>query len=94
MVLPVLREHKLYAKLGKCIFYQKKIHYLGHIILSTRIQFDPEKIEAIRGWPTPNNVVEVISFMGLAGYYRIFIKGFSNTANPITSLQKKGVNFE
>jgi hypothetical protein len=51
MVLQVLREHKLYAKLSKCIFYQKKIHYLGYIISIDEITVDPEKIEAIRGWP-------------------------------------------
>jgi hypothetical protein len=65
MVLQVLREHKLYAKLSKCIFYQKKIHYLGHIISVEGITVDPEKIEAIRGWPMPRNVTEVRSFMGL-----------------------------
>jgi hypothetical protein len=59
MVLKVLREHKLYAKLSKHIFYQKKIHYLGNIILAARIEVDPEKIEAIRGWPVPKNVTEV-----------------------------------
>jgi hypothetical protein len=94
MVLQVLREHKLYAKLSKCIFYQKKIHYLGHIISAAGMEVDPKKIEAIRGWPTPKNVIEVRSFMGLASYYRRFIKGFSKIASPITSLQEKGVKFE
>ena len=56
MVLQFLREHKLYAKLSKCIFYQKKIHYFRHIILVDGIVVDPEKIDAIRGWPTPRNV--------------------------------------
>jgi hypothetical protein len=93
-VLQVLREHKLYAKISKCIFYQKNIHYLGHIISATGTKVDPEMIEAIRGWPTPKNVTEVRSFMGLVRYYRRFIKGFSNIASPITSLQKKGVEFE
>jgi hypothetical protein len=55
MVLQVLRGHKLYAKISKCIFYQKNIHYLGHIISATRKKVDPEKIEAIRGWPMPKN---------------------------------------
>jgi hypothetical protein len=55
---------------------------------------DPEKIRDIEGWPTPRNVFNVRSFMGLAGYYRIFIEGFSKIAHPITSLQKKGVKFE
>jgi hypothetical protein len=56
MVLQILREHKLYAKLSKCIFYQKKIHYLGHIISAEGIAVDPEKIEAIKGWIVPRNV--------------------------------------
>jgi hypothetical protein len=94
MVLKVLREKKLYAKLSKSIFYQKKIHHLRHIISTDRITVGLENKEANRGWPTPRNFIEVISFMGLAGYYRIFIKGFSNIVSPITSLQKKGVKFE
>jgi hypothetical protein len=94
MVLKVLREHKLYSKLSKCIFYQNKIHYLWHIISADGIAVDPEKIEPIRGWLMPRNVTEVILFMGLSGYYRRFIKGFSKIASPITSLQKKGVKFE
>jgi hypothetical protein len=69
MVLQILREHKVYAKLSKCIFYQKKIHYSGHIISVDEITVDPEKIEAIRGWTVPRNVTDVRSFMGLARYY-------------------------
>jgi hypothetical protein len=94
MVLQVLREHQLYPKLRKCSFYQKKIHYLGHIISKDGIVVDPEKIEAIREWSAPNNVTEVRSVMGLVGYYRRFIEGFSKIAHPITSLQIKGVNFQ
>jgi hypothetical protein len=57
--LQVLREHQLYAKLSKCSFYQKQIHYLGHIISKDGIAVDPEKIEAIREWSVPKNVTEV-----------------------------------
>jgi hypothetical protein len=94
MVLQVLREHQLYAKLNKLSFYQRQIHYLGHIIFKEGTTVDSEKISVIEGWPTTRNFSEVISFMGLVGYYIIFIEGFSRIANPITSLQKKGVMFE
>jgi hypothetical protein len=94
MVLQVLREHRLHAKFSNCSFYQKQIHYLHHIISEERIKVDPDNIEAIKGWSVPKNVIEVRSFMGLAGYYMIFIEGFSNIPHPITSLQKKGVKFQ
>jgi hypothetical protein len=67
MVLQVLRENQLYAKLRKCSFYQKQIHYLGHIITKDGIAVDPEKIEAIREWSVLKNVTKVRSFMGLYG---------------------------
>ena len=63
---------------------------MGHIISKDGIAVDPEKIEAIREWSAPRNVTKVRSFMGLDGYYRIFIAGFSKIAHPITSLQRKG----
>jgi hypothetical protein len=84
----------LYSKLSKCSFYQKQIHYLGHIISEQDIVVDLEKIEANRGWTTPRNVSDIRSFMGLAGYYKRFIVGFSNLSHPITSLQRKGTKFE
>jgi hypothetical protein len=94
MVLQVLREHQLYAKLSKCSFYQRQIHYFGHIISEEGIVMEPEKVEAIKEWSAPRNVAEVRSFMGIAGYYRRFIVGFSKRAHPITSLQRKEKKFQ
>jgi hypothetical protein len=90
IMLQVLREHQLYAKLSKCSFYQKKNHFLGHIISKDGIAVDPKKIEAITEWLAPKNVTEVRPFMDIASYYRRFIEGFSKIAHPITSLQMKG----
>jgi hypothetical protein len=67
---------------------------LGHIVLADGRVVYPEKIEFIRGWPTQRNVIEVKSFMGLPGYYRRYIKGFSKIASPIISLQNKGVKLK
>jgi hypothetical protein len=94
MVLQVLRENQLFSKLSKCSFFQNGIHYLGHIISEEGITIEPKKIEAVKEWEKPKNVTNVRSFMGLAGYYRIFIAGFSRIAHPITSLQRKGVKFQ
>ena len=84
----------MYSNLRKCDFYKNKIHYLGHIISKEEVSVDLKKIEAIMNWPTPKNVKNLRSFMGLVGYYRRFIEGFSKVAHAITSLQKKGIQFE
>jgi hypothetical protein len=93
IVLQTLRKHKLYAKFNMCDFYQREIQYLGHVISSKGIVVDPEKIKSIMEWPVPKDVADIRSFMGITGYYRRFIEGFSNIAYPITSLQKKGIKF-
>ena len=67
MMLQVLWENKLYAKLKKCLFYERHIHYLGHIISKEGIVVDPAKIKSNEEWPIPRNFIEVRSFMGLAG---------------------------
>jgi hypothetical protein len=93
IVLQMLRKHKLYAKFEKCDFYQKEIQYLGHVISAEGIVVDPKKIKAIMECSVPKDVVDIWSFMGITGYYRRFIEGFSKIAYPITSLQKKGTKF-
>eukprot|EP00253_Pinus_taeda_P018433 PITA_18433 len=94
MVLQTLREHQLYAKFSKCDFFKEEIQYLGHVITKEGIAVDPEKIKTIMEWPIPKDVADIRSFMGLAGYYRRFVEGFSRIAYPITSLQKKGKIFK
>jgi hypothetical protein len=82
----VLREHQLYAKFSKCDFFQKQFHYLGHVIYEEGVAVEPDKIKAIMDWPTPKDVSDIKSFMGLVGYHKRFIKIFSKIGYPNTSL--------
>ena len=84
----------MFAKLSKCAFWLKEVSFLGHIVSIKGIIVDPTKIEAVVSWKPPRNVTEVRSFLGLAGYYRWFVKGFSVIASSLTKLLLKGVNFE
>ena len=93
-MLETLRMERLYAKLSKCEFWLREVPFLGHLVSEEGIRVDPWKIKVIIEWKPPKNVTEVRSFLGLAGYYRRFIKGFSMTAVPMTRLLQKNVKFE
>ncbi|XP_070036685.1 uncharacterized mitochondrial protein AtMg00860-like [Nicotiana tomentosiformis] len=67
--------------------------FLGHVVSSNKIKMDPKKIEAVQSWPRPSTAIEIRSVLGLAGYYRRFIEGFSSIAVPLTKLTQKGASF-
>ena len=94
IALQILREKKLFAKLSKWDFLLKEVLFLGHIVSAKGIRVDPVKIEVIVSWKPPQNVTEVRSFLGLARYYRRFVKGFSIIASTLTMLVRKGVKFK
>ncbi|XP_039034121.1 uncharacterized protein LOC120170212, partial [Hibiscus syriacus] len=93
IVLQILRDKKLYAKLSKCEFWLNEVIFLGHVISAVGIRVDPQKVKAIMDWEVPKNVSEVWSFLGLAGYYRRFVKNFSMIVLPLTKLMRKNVPF-
>jgi hypothetical protein len=94
LVLQKLRENQLYAKLNKYEFWFKEDSFLGHIISEGGIFVDPSKVKDVLSWKTPQNVLDIRSFLGLAGYYRRFIEGFSKISKSMMELLAKGKTFE
>ncbi|KAD4385736.1 hypothetical protein E3N88_25905 [Mikania micrantha] len=89
LALELLRKQKLYAKLSKCDFWIREAQFLGHVVNKQGIHVDKSKIEAIKNWEAPKTPTEVHQFLGLAGYYRCFVEGFSKIAQPLTALTHK-----
>ncbi|GJT45587.1 putative reverse transcriptase domain-containing protein [Tanacetum coccineum] len=94
LILELLKKEEFYAKFSKCEFWIPKVQFLGHVIDSKGIHVDPAKIESIKDWASPKSPTEIRQFLGLAGYYRRFIEGFSKIAKPMTKLTQKKVKFE
>ncbi|XP_070012922.1 uncharacterized protein [Nicotiana sylvestris] len=93
-VLQTLRDNKLYAKFSKCEFWLKSVAFLGHIVSDGSIKVDTQKIEAVKSWPRPTTPTEIRSFLGLAGYYRRFVEGFSSLSALLTKLMQKATKFQ
>lgn len=89
-VLSLLAKEQWVVKLKKCQFAKQEIHYLGHILSGKGVQTDPSKVTAVSQWPTPT-VRELRRFLGLAGFYRKFVRNFAIIAKPLTNLLKKQV---
>ncbi|GKE69802.1 putative reverse transcriptase domain-containing protein, partial [Tanacetum coccineum] len=94
LILELLKKDELYAKFSKCEFWIPKVQFLGHVIDSKGIHIYQAKIESIKDWASPKSPTEIRQFLGLAGYYRRFIKGFSKIAKPMTNLTQKNVKFD
>ena len=88
-VLQRLRERKLYIKLKKCEFMQQEVSFLGHRIGADGLRVAPDKVGAVQQWPQPKNVSDVRSFLGLANFYRRFVKDYSRIALPLTQLTRE-----
>ncbi|GJV24886.1 putative reverse transcriptase domain-containing protein [Tanacetum coccineum] len=88
-ILDLLKKEKLYAKFSKCKFWLQEVQFLGHVVNRDGIHVDPSKVESVKNWKTPESPTEIRSFLGLAGYYRRFIKNLSKIAKPLTLLTQK-----
>ncbi|GFX58881.1 transposon Tf2-6 polyprotein [Trichonephila clavipes] len=93
LVLKCLQEAGLKLNSKKCLFAAQEVKILGHHVSSNGVRPDPDKIKAVRNFPTPKNIHDIRSFLGLCSYFRRFIKGFCYLAEPLQSLLKSGVEF-
>nr|GEU40496.1 putative reverse transcriptase domain, ribonuclease H-like domain protein [Tanacetum cinerariifolium] len=94
IILGLLKKDKLYAKFSKCVFWLDSVQFTGHVIDSEGVHVDPSKIKAIKNWTAPMTPIKVRQFLGLAGYYRRFIEGFSLIAKPLSKLTQKNKKYE
>ncbi|GJV12344.1 putative reverse transcriptase domain-containing protein [Tanacetum coccineum] len=94
LILELLKKKELYAKFSKCEFWIPKVQFLGHVIYSKGIHVDHAKIESIKDWASLKSPTEIRQFLGLAGYYRRFIEGFSKIEKSMTKLTQKNVKFD
>ena len=92
-VFDALRAACLFGNIEKCIFCTDRVSFLGYVVTPQGIEVAETKIEAIKSWPVPHSITQVRRFLGLAGFYRHFVKDFSTYAAPLHELTKKGVVF-
>ncbi|GKD47714.1 putative reverse transcriptase domain-containing protein [Tanacetum coccineum] len=93
IILELLKKEKLYSKFSKCDCWINIVQFLGHVIDSQGIHVDLAKIEAVKNWASPTTPTEVRQFLGLAGYYRRFIKDFLKIAKSLTKLTQKNKKY-
>nr|GFA09711.1 putative reverse transcriptase domain-containing protein [Tanacetum cinerariifolium] len=93
-ILELLKKEKLFAKFSKCKFWILMVQFLSHVIDSRGIHVDPAKIESIKEYASPKTPTKIRQFLGLAGYYRRFIEGFSKIAKSMTKLTQKEIKFD
>ncbi|KAI2664186.1 Retrovirus-related Pol polyprotein [Labeo rohita] len=92
-VLDKLKEAHLTVNMKKTHFFRSSLKFLGHIVSAEGIQADPEKTRAVQEFPVPRNIKEVQQFLGMAGWYHRFVPCFSQVAEPLNALKRKGVKF-
>jgi hypothetical protein len=86
LVFTKLQEHSLFVMKSKCAFGVSSVAYLGHVVADTGVTMDAQKVCAVLDWPPPRTVCTLHAFLGLAGYYRRFIRGYDTIAAPLTTL--------
>lgn len=93
-VFKFLHQHSHFIKIRKCSFAIHRVEYLGHINSGEGVSTDPKKINTIKRWAVPTIAKQLSGFLGLASYYRRFIKDYAVLSHPLKWLLKKNVKFK
>jgi len=93
-VVVFIDDMLIYSKSRKWEFWLDRVHFLGHVVTMDGISMDLAKVEVIVNWPRPTTMIEVMSSLGMTGYYKRFVEGFTKLALPITRLICKNTKFE
>ncbi|GJX88573.1 hypothetical protein Tco_0340587 [Tanacetum coccineum] len=93
-ILELLKKEKLYAKFSKCEFWFQEVQFLGHVVKKDGIHVDPSKVGSVKNWKSLESPTEIRLFLGLAAYYRRFIKNYSKIAKTPTLLTQKNKKYE
>jgi len=88
-VLRQLEENDLYVKPEKCMWKVRKVPFLGVVMGEEKVEMEEDKVERVLKWPMPQCVRDIRKFLGLANYYRCFVKNFAKVALPMNRLTRK-----
>jgi len=89
VVFSLLRKHSLFVKKSKCSFASPMVECLGHIVSKDGVAADPSKIQAMVDWPIPKTIKALRGFLGLAGYYRKFVRDYGKISSPLTACSRR-----
>ena len=92
--MQTLKQHQLLAKYSKCEFLLRSVVFLLHIICSEGVDVDPKEIEAVKNFRRPLTPIDIRSFLGITGYYQLFVDGFASIASLLTTLTQKCIKFD
>jgi len=88
-VLRRLEENDLFVKPKKCVWKVREVRFLGVIIGEDRVRMEKEKVQGVVEWPVPKSIKDIQKFLGLANYYRQFVKDFTKIAKPLHEITRK-----
>jgi hypothetical protein len=84
--LALMRHHKLYGNVRKCVWMQREVKFLGHVVSAEGIRMDLDKVSTVCDWPQPHDALQLRQFLGFANFFRKFVRGMASMTAPLHDL--------